>query len=346
MVLKKRIRHLCFDLLYYTRAFHIMQGRRSGLGVIFLLHRVVPEGTPILATDLSIQSDFLDQMLDYIRRLRWEIINLTEVRRRVVDGKKGAHFASFTFDDGYLDNLTIALPIFRKHNAPMCVNITTGLIDQTHFLWWPVLEHMALSRDRIQTLATGDHEVIRNETREEQTLTFKTFSPLLRGSEQEKAKLQELFRVNGVDPEATLRPLILSWQQARELASDPLVEIGCHTVSHPPLATIKDDELVRELASARERLQEQLAVPVHHLSYPYGRKADCSSREFRVARELGFHTATTTRPGNIFPAHKDHLTALPRVNIPGGDRATLRVIREGLFGESLRPNYAPALVTD
>jgi peptidoglycan/xylan/chitin deacetylase (PgdA/CDA1 family) len=124
------------------------------------------------------------------------------------------------------------------------------------------------------------------------------------------------------------------------------VEIGCHTVTHRPLADIARSEVVRELADAREILEKKLPITIRHLSYPYGRKPECSEREFRVARELGFETATTTRPGNIFPEHKDHLTALPRLNICGGDAASLRLIREGLFGASVRLNYAQALVTD
>ena len=38
-------------------------------------------------------------------------------------------FASFTTDDGYADNLTVALPLFRKYRAPLCVYIPTGQID-------------------------------------------------------------------------------------------------------------------------------------------------------------------------------------------------------------------------
>lgn len=342
----KRLRHILFDVLYYTRTLHLLQPRRSGIGIIFLLHRVVPEGTPILAADLVVQSDFLDEILGYVRQLGWDIISIAEVRRRLVEGHQGANFACFTFDDGYLDNLTVALPVFRKYSAPMCVYITTGMIDRTDFLWWPVLEDMLLARDRIENIVDGRTETLLTGTFEQKMEAYWKFLPWLSGPAYSESNLMQLFGCNGVDPVATLSPLILEWQQAQELASDPLVEIGCHTVSHRPLANIEPAEVVRELAEARELLEKKLSMKVRHLSYPYGRKAECSEREFRAARDLGFETATTTRPGNIFPGHRDHLTALPRLNICGGDSASLRLIREGLFGASVRLNYAQELVTD
>jgi peptidoglycan/xylan/chitin deacetylase (PgdA/CDA1 family) len=346
MIPNKRLRHVLFDVLYYTRTLHLLQPRRSGVGIIFLLHRVVPAGTPILASDLVVQGNFLDEMLQYVRRLGWDIVSVGEVRRRLLERQKGPNFACFTFDDGYLDNLTVALPIFRKHRAPMCVYITTGLVDRTNFLWWPVLEQMLLKRDQIETNPDGRKEILRNKTLEQKINAYWKFLPLLDGGLRTEPVLMELFRRNGMDPAATLSPLVLDWRQARELAADPLVEIGCHTVSHRPLAAMEHDELVRELTDSREILQKKLSQKVLHLSYPYGRKTECSKREFQVARDVGFQTAMTTRPGNIFPAHRDHLTALPRLNICGGRSASLRLIREGLFGESVRLNYAPAPVTD
>ena len=36
-----------------------------------------------------------------------------------------------------------------------------------------------------------------------------------------------------------------------------------------------------------------------------------------LAREAGFETAVTTRKGMLFPEHRRHLTALPRVSLSG-----------------------------
>lgn len=342
----KPLKHMLFDVLYYSGTLRARQRQRSGIGIIFLLHRIVPAGTPILAGDLVVQSDFLDEMLAYVKRLGWEIVSVSEVHRRLVEGKEGSNFACFTFDDGYLDNFTQALPVFRRHQAPMCVYLTTGLIERTHSMWWPVLEWMLLNRSKISFVEKGREQILPNETFEQKERAYWKFVPLLTCHEDREAQVKDLFVRNEVDPKAVLDPLVLDWKQARQLAADPLVEIGCHAVSHRALANISRDELVWELKTSRDLIERELGQPAPHLSYPYGTKMECSTREFQVAKELGFLTAVTTRPGNIFPSHRDHLTALPRLNLKGGESASLRIIREGLFGASARLNYAQAPVTD
>jgi len=54
-----------------------------------------------------------------------------------------------------------------------------------------------------------------------------------------------------------------------------------------------------------------------HLAYPVGNPTSAGPREFRMAAELGFKTALTTRPDVPFKAHRDHLTAPPRISVNG-----------------------------
>jgi peptidoglycan/xylan/chitin deacetylase (PgdA/CDA1 family) len=70
---------------------------------------------------------------------------------------------------------------------------------------------------------------------------------------------------------------------------------------------------------------------VSHLAYPYGDRNAAGEREFAMARESGFKTAVTTRPGMIFAENAAHLTALPRVSLNGNyqDQRYLPVLTSG-----------------
>ncbi|HWL05080.1 MAG TPA: polysaccharide deacetylase, partial [Xanthobacteraceae bacterium] len=68
-----------------------------------------------------------------------------------------------------------------------------------------------------------------------------------------------------------------------------------------------------------------------HFAYPVGDATAAGPREFRIASELGFKTAVTTRPGVIFPEHRDHLLALPRVSL-NGEFQKLRYFRVLMAG--------------
>ena len=66
-----------------------------------------------------------------------------------------------------------------------------------------------------------------------------------------------------------------------------------------------------------------------HLAYPVGDPTSAGEREFAIAGELGYASAVTTRKGMIFPEHRDHLMALPRLSINGNWQSRSAV--EGLL---------------
>jgi peptidoglycan/xylan/chitin deacetylase (PgdA/CDA1 family) len=84
------------------------------------------------------------------------------------------------------------------------------------------------------------------------------------------------------------------------------------------LMKVPDDHVVRaEMEMSRAVLEAALGKRPEHLAYPVGDPTSAGAREFRIAAELGFKTAVTTRPGVLFKAHGDHLMALPRISLNG-----------------------------
>ena len=71
------------------------------------------------------------------------------------------------------------------------------------------------------------------------------------------------------------------------------------------------------MASSRDVIAAALGTRPAHLAYPVGDRSAAGPREFRIAQELGFKTAVTTRPGVVFRKHAEHLTALPRISLNG-----------------------------
>jgi hypothetical protein len=86
------------------------------------------------------------------------------------------------------------------------------------------------------------------------------------------------------------------------------------------------------MALARARLGAKLAAPARHFAYPYGQPDQAGAREFALAREVGFATATTTRKASLFGAHRDHPLALPRVDVSPGFAASPHYLRTMLAG--------------
>src|SRR3546814_2764735 len=72
-----------------------------------------------------------------------------------------------------------------------------------------------------------------------------------------------------------------------------------------------------DIAEGVSRHEAMLGTRPTHFSYPYGDPSSAGERDFRMARELGFRSATTTRKGLIHPAHADTPMRLPRLSLNG-----------------------------
>jgi peptidoglycan/xylan/chitin deacetylase (PgdA/CDA1 family) len=97
------------------------------------------------------------------------------------------------------------------------------------------------------------------------------------------------------------------------------------------LAKVPEKVARSEMEMSRAVIEAALGVRPEHLSYPVGDPTSAAAREFRVAAELGFKTAVTTRPGVLFRGHREHMTALPRISL-NGEYQQLRYVQVLLSG--------------
>jgi peptidoglycan/xylan/chitin deacetylase (PgdA/CDA1 family) len=134
-----------------------------------------------------------------------------------------------------------------------------------------------------------------------------------------------------VDLAAFCGELCMTWDEVATLAKDPLVTIGAHTVNHVMLAKVSEKAARTEMKMSRLVIETSLGRCPEHFSYPVGDPTSAGPREFRLAGELGFKTAVTTRPGLLFPGHRDQLMALPRISL-NGEQQQLRYVRVLLSG--------------
>ena len=79
----------------------------------------------------------------------------------------------------------------------------------------------------------------------------------------------------------------MTWDELREHA-DRGVTVSSHTVSHPRLTQLSDDELRRELTESKQELEDELGRPCTELAYPYG---EHDERVRRFTRAAGYERA-------------------------------------------------------
>ncbi len=308
-------------MLGASGAARLLRPLTQGRGLILTLHHVRPQRPAAFAPNalLEITPAFLDQALGRLKARGFALVSLDEAADILRAGRDGPPFAALTFDDGYRDNVEYALPILERYGAPWTLFATTGFADATARLWWLELEEAVRRLSRIETTVAGEQLSLPAGTDDEKIAAFDALYPRLR-TLPEPAMLDAiagLAEVARVDAGAFARDLCLRWDELRALAKRRDVTIGAHTLTHPMLAKHDESFVRHELAEAKARIEAVLGVDVRHLAYPVGDPTSAGPREFALARQAGYETAVTTRPGHLFPGHAAHLLALPRVSLNG-----------------------------
>jgi peptidoglycan/xylan/chitin deacetylase (PgdA/CDA1 family) len=136
--------------------------------------------------------------------------------------------------------------------------------------------------------------------------------------EADRVKLVRSFATAyGYDLDGQCRTLIMNWQELRLFAGEPLCTIGAHTVHHYELAKLPPEQARSEMAQSADILFAQFGQRPTHFSYPLGGPLSAGQREFDLARDIGFKSAVTTRPGGLYPRHASEPHALPRISLNG-----------------------------
>ena len=321
--MKKTVIRAGLESLYFSGMHHWLRPLLGGVGSILTLHHVRPGRSEGFQPNrlLEVTPDFLEGLVRRLARARIDVVSLDEMHRRFIEGEFKRRFVCLTFDDGYKDFLRWAYPVLRKYKLPFAMYIATSFPDRLGELWWVALEAVIAQNSRIGMVVNGDDRYFECATVSQKRELYDEIYRYLRSmktEEEVRRVVRDLCACYRVDIAAFCRELCMDWAEIVDLAADPLCTIGAHTVNHMMLRKVPSDATVRaEMEMSRAVLEAALGKRPEHLAYPVGDPTSAGPREFRIAAELGFKTAVTTRPGVLFKAHRDYLTALPRISVNG-----------------------------
>lgn len=323
-------------------AMHASQAHRlatpvlGGMGAIFMLHRVRADDGAAFAPNrlLEVTPEFLDETIRLVKSRGYKCLSLEEATRRLMAGENGERFAVFTLDDGYRDNLTEALPVFARHDVPFTVYLATDMADGTAEIWWVALERAVAAASKIRLKIGLEEIVLPTVSTAEKYRAYDKIYRVLRARPEEdlRLKVRELAQAHNVDMAALTRELAMTWDELRQLAAEPLASIEAHTAAHFALASLAPDRVRAEIARGISRHESELGRRPTHFSYPYGGPDSAGPRDFTLAGEFGFLSATTTRKGLIQPRHAQNMMRLPRLSLNGlyQDKRMLEMLLSGL----------------
>jgi peptidoglycan/xylan/chitin deacetylase (PgdA/CDA1 family) len=315
----------------YLRAHHlgvpgVISRFAMGYGAIFMIQRVRAVTESLLGTGAIAETDplLLEEMVSLVLEQGLDVVPLSAVRARLASRENTQRFVCFTFDGAYKSMLDTVVPLFRKRHLPYTLFVSSDYLETGLAPWWTALEALIAQsssirvyRDRkAQDYACGNDQ----EKRDCYARLFRSVADLSSGERAEHIAL--LCAQHNIDIKAVAAKAMLTGQELKALAADPLVTIGSQGGGTRPLPEMSYDEARDDLALSLERIEAVIGVRPRHIAFPGTAPSNASPREFGLAAGLEVDTAVTAVEGALWPEHAAEPFTLPRIALDN-DPATL-----------------------
>jgi len=267
-------------------------GEQSRLS-IFMFHRVRSVPDPLFPGDPD--ATRFEQQMRWVRQW-FHVLPLPEAVRRLEQGSLPACPAAITFDDGYADNFTAALPILQRLGLTATVFVATGFLDGGR-MWNDVVidsvRHTSLPRLRLPELG---HPELPVETVEQKRAAIELLLPKLKYLPAEERREQ----TEAVREAARMElpgDIMMTTAQVRAMHAAGIT-IGAHTVSHPILTRIDSARARCEIEDSRAAVKAITGEDVALFAYPNGKPGkDYAAEHVEMVRRAGFQAAFSTSSG-------------------------------------------------
>jgi peptidoglycan/xylan/chitin deacetylase (PgdA/CDA1 family) len=262
------------------RALLALRSSRSSDWLSILTYHRFPSPNGVEPFDDGVVDATAEEFETHVTCLKryFTIIGADELRKLCTGEKLPPHPVAITFDDGYLDCYTQALPILQRHGCKAIFFVATSLISERRLYWWDRIAYLIKHsrRERLALSYPAPLEILLEGNRAQ------TIERLLRLVKRQQLAapfdlerfLNELSIAAGVSWSRELErsfadQLLMTWDQIRALRRAGM-DVQSHTRSHRILQTLSATELAEELSGSRDDLSRELGELPHLIAYPGG----------------------------------------------------------------------------
>jgi peptidoglycan/xylan/chitin deacetylase (PgdA/CDA1 family) len=255
----------------------------------------------------SATAEEFDWQIAYVKR-RFSLITLDEAIAMVTGGLPFRTSVLITFDDGYLDNYSLAFPALRSRGAQGVFFLTTSFVGTNHVPWWDVIAYI-IKNSRKSAIQLQYPERIEFDLRHHGV--NEVIMRVLQLYKRPDVRLQEHFireletACESSAPSSNAERCFMNWQEAREMQQGGMA-FGSHTHTHEILSKLPVDRQLEEARQSREALEIQLNRRVDVLAYPVGGRNCFTPDTIGALKSCGYRAAFSfyggfNRPGEIQP---------------------------------------------
>jgi len=267
-------------------------GKRGSL-TILIYHRVLPQPDSFLKGILD--AEHFDSVLSLLKTY-FNVLPLSDALKLLQEEKLPPRAICITFDDGYADNVEVALPLLKHHKLSATFFIATAYLDGGNMWNDIVLETMRKVPGPEIDLSAAGFGIYSSRTDQERYLAAETIINKIKylAPDSRCQVLDRFQEVVGID---VSERLMMTAEDVRQLHNAGML-IGGHTVSHPILASQDPVDAHREIEEGKQQLEALINHPVEYFAYPNGKPGtDYLPNHVQAVKSSGFKGAVTTAWG-------------------------------------------------
>lgn len=268
-------------------------GGQRGLSIM-IYHRVLAAPDPLFPgeTDRAIFSHQLKQL-----KASCNVLPLLEAVRLLREGRLPPRAACITFDDGYADNATEALPLLLQHGLHATFFVATGFLDGGRMWNDTIIELVRKAPPGLPLDATPlGLAPLPLDTLEQRRAAIASLIGSLKYVPMAQ-RLEQVAALEARAPYALADDLMMRSDQVLQLRRAGM-HIGAHTANHPILASLTPQQAADEIETGKRALETLLGENIPLFAYPNGKPgADYRAEHVEMVRALGFEGAVSTAWG-------------------------------------------------
>jgi peptidoglycan/xylan/chitin deacetylase (PgdA/CDA1 family) len=222
-----------------------------------------------------------------------ELNALSNTKKRLND-----RFALITFDDGYIDNYTLAYPLLKKNNVPAVFFIATDFIEKHIIPWWDEIAYLLqVSNQKSVKLNNWETPVSLSSPKgkyvKEVLQRIKLDSSKTMNEKIINLKLALKLEADYFTPH---KDLFMNWDMLNEMQNNEMI-IGSQSCSHSIMSHLSVEEQKYEAKHSMNILSNKMGKDITCFAYPVGGESAFTSVTEQILEECGYTLGFSFIPG-------------------------------------------------
>lgn len=247
-------------------------------GNIILMYHGIDSSGQNLFNGRHTPVSYFEKQVRFLKA-NYNLVSLSDFFKKANSTK---NLCAITFDDGYLNNLTNALPVLEKYNAPATFFIT-GMNEIGCDILWADFVNI-VNKLCTKEVSIGGEDFINNGKGYVSKATGTTLMEIVKNQKPAYSYKEEIYAV--FNPLVNFRQQqqykeywqLMSDEELKKLSVSALVTIGSHGYYHNNLGNVSNQAAFDELVKSKKYLENIIQKEVTTLGYPDGSYNDEVSR--------------------------------------------------------------------